>query len=91
MIAYHAFHEFVAMGDTLTGHIRLNDNQVDFLIKVVIGHKCKHLVSSVLFDMMGIPNNGQESSFSVLAKFFHIIMIAEHEYAFEGTRKIWPR
>ena len=38
-IAYHAIHESVAMGDTLIGHIRSEDNLVDLLAKVVIGNK----------------------------------------------------
>ena len=92
VIAYHATLEYVTMEKTLTGHIRSDDDPMDLLTKVVTGHKHKHLVSLVLYDIYDrVPNNGQVTSFSVLAKSFHVIMIAGHEYAFEGTRKIWPR
>ena len=50
-IAYHAIHESVAKGETLTGHIRSEDNLSDLLTNVVTGHKCKHLVSLVLCDI----------------------------------------
>ena len=44
-IAYHAVHESVAMGESLTWHIRSEDNPADSLAKVVTGQKRKHLVS----------------------------------------------
>ena len=37
-IAYHAIHESVAMGETLTGHIRLENNLADLVTKIVTGH-----------------------------------------------------
>ena len=36
--------------------------------------------------MMGVPNNQHVSSFSVLAKWLHVIMIAGHEYTFEDFK-----
>ena len=50
-IAYHAIHESVAMGGTLTGHIRSEDNSADLLTKIVTGHKHRDLVSLVLYDI----------------------------------------
>ena len=50
-IAYHSICDSVAMGESLAGHIRSEDNPADLLTKVVIGHKGKHLVSLVLYDM----------------------------------------
>ena len=49
--ASHAVCESVAMGETLTGCISSEDNLVDFLTKVVTGHKQKHFVSLVLYDI----------------------------------------
>ena len=43
------FCKSVAMGETLTQHIRSEDNLVDLLTKVVTGHKDKHLVSLVFY------------------------------------------
>ena len=42
-IAYHAIHKSVAMGATLTGHIRSENNPADALTKTVTKHKQKHL------------------------------------------------
>ena len=39
------------MGETLTRHIRSENNPADILTKIVIGHNCKHLVSLVLYDI----------------------------------------
>ena len=36
-MSYHAIHKSVAMGETLTGHIRSEGNSTDLLTKVVIG------------------------------------------------------
>ena len=36
-IAYHAVCKSVVMGETLTGHIRLEDNPADLLAKIVTG------------------------------------------------------
>ena len=43
--------EPVAMRESLTGHIRSEDNPSDLLTKVVTGHKRKHLVSLVLYGI----------------------------------------
>ena len=43
--------ESVAMGESLTGHIRSEDNSADLLTMVVTGHKRKHLVLLVLYDI----------------------------------------
>ena len=39
-IAYHAVHKSVAIGETLTGPIRSEDNLADLLTKVDTEHKC---------------------------------------------------
>ena len=49
-IAYHAIHKSVAMVESLTGHIRSEDNLAGLLTKIVNGQKQKHLVSLVLYD-----------------------------------------
>ena len=51
VIAYHAINEFVAMGETLTRHIRLEDNPADLLTKEVTGHMRKHHSSLVLYEI----------------------------------------
>ena len=51
IIAYHAINESVAMGETLTGHIRSENNPVELLTNVVIGQKRKHHESLVLSRM----------------------------------------
>ena len=48
-IAYYAIHKSVAMRESLTEHIRSEDNPVDLLTKVVAGHKHRHLASLVLY------------------------------------------
>ena len=50
-IAYHAVGKSVAMEETLTGHIRSENNPVDLLTKIITGHKHLHLVSLVLYDI----------------------------------------
>ena len=50
-IAYIAIHKSVAMGETLTGHIKSEDNQADLLTNMVAGHKFNHIVSLVLYDI----------------------------------------
>ena len=52
-IAYHAVCESVAIRESLTGHIRSEDNPADMLTKVFIRQKRKHLVSLVSYDMYG--------------------------------------
>ena len=55
--AYHAIHKSMAMGESLTGYIRSEDNPADLLIKadlltkVITGQKRNHFVSSVLYDI----------------------------------------
>ena len=39
------------MGESLTGYIRPEENSADLLTKKVTGHKRKHVVSLVLYDM----------------------------------------
>ena len=43
-IAYHDIHESVAMGETLTGHIKSKDNPADLLTEIVTRNKCRHLL-----------------------------------------------
>ena len=52
-ICYHAIRESVAMGEYLTGHIRMEDNLADLLTKVTYGAKCKRLVQRILRDIFG--------------------------------------
>ena len=40
-----AYHSVLAVGETLTGHIRSDGNLADFLKTIITGHKYKHLVS----------------------------------------------
>ena len=49
--AYHAIHESVTMRESLTWHIRSEDNPANSLTKVVAKQKRKHLVSLVLYEM----------------------------------------
>ena len=39
------------MGETLTGHIKSEENPADLLTKIVNGNKCRHLVSLVPYDI----------------------------------------
>ena len=39
------------MGESLTGHIRSDDNPADLLTKIDTGQKLKHFVSLVLYDI----------------------------------------
>ena len=50
-IAYHAVHESMTMKESLKWHIMSENNQADLIIKVITGHKQKHLVSLVLYDI----------------------------------------
>ena len=51
-IAYHAMRESVAMGESLTGHIRSEDNPADICTKIISGGmKRDGLVSLVLHDL----------------------------------------
>ena len=40
----------MAMGETMTGHIRSEDNPADLLTEIATGNKHRHLVSLVLYD-----------------------------------------
>ena len=50
-IGYHAVSESVAMGESLTGHIKSDNNLADLLTKIVTGYEHKHLVSLVMYDI----------------------------------------
>ena len=50
-ICYHAMRESVAMGESLTAHIRTENNLVDLLTKVLYGIKWRNLVSKVLYEI----------------------------------------
>ena len=50
-ICYHAVRESVAMGESITGHIRTEDNLADLLTKVTYGAKRKRLVQGILHDI----------------------------------------
>ena len=47
-IAYHAIHKSAAMRESLTGHIRSEDNPSDLLTKAVTGEKRKTCVKSAM-------------------------------------------
>ena len=49
--AYHAINKAVAMGESLTWHLRSENNPADVLTKVVTGQKRRHLVSLVLYNI----------------------------------------
>jgi len=50
-ICYHAIRESVAMGESLTGHIRTENNLADLLTKVTFGSKRQRLVQGILHDI----------------------------------------
>ena len=50
-VCYHAIHESVAMGESLTAHIRTQFNLADFLTKVPYGAKRRRLIGNVLFGI----------------------------------------
>ena len=50
-IAHHAICKSLAMEKTLTWHIRSKDSPSALLTKVITGHKCRHLVSLVSYDI----------------------------------------
>ena len=50
-ICYHAVRESVAMGESLTGHIRTEHNLADLLTKVTFGSKRRRLVQGILHDI----------------------------------------
>ena len=52
-ICYHAIRVSIAMGESLTGHIRTEDNLADLLTKVAYGAKRKQLVQGILHDIFG--------------------------------------
>jgi len=51
-ICYHAVREAVAMGETLTAHVRSHENVADIATKVLhAGQKRDYLVSQLLYDL----------------------------------------
>ena len=51
-ICYHALREAVAMGELLTGNVKMDENHADILTKVVGGGiKRKNLVQMCLYDI----------------------------------------
>ena len=50
-IAYHAVRESVAMGESLTGHVRTNDNPADLATKVLYGKKRRDMVLKLLYNV----------------------------------------
>jgi hypothetical protein len=50
-ICYHTVRESVAMGESLTGHIRTNKNVGDLTTKVLYGQKRRYMVSQLLYDI----------------------------------------
>ena len=57
-ICYHALREAVAMGELLTGHVKMDENHADILTKVVGGGiKWKNLVQMCLYDIYMMVGN----------------------------------
>ena len=50
-ICYHALRESVAMGESLTSHIRTKFNLADLLTKILYGSKRERLVEGILYDV----------------------------------------
>jgi len=51
-ICYHAVRESVAMGESLTGHIKSTDNPADIVTKIMAnGQKRCNLVNKLLYDL----------------------------------------
>lgn len=51
-ICYHAVRESVAMGESLTGHIKSTENPADIATKVMAnGQKRRNLVNKLLYDL----------------------------------------
>ena len=50
-IFYHAVHEYVVMGDSLTGHVGTNENCADLDTKILYGGKCRFHVSNLLYNI----------------------------------------
>ena len=50
-MCYHAVHDSVAMGKSLTGHVGNNKNCADLATKVLYGGKRKFRVSIFLYDI----------------------------------------
>ena len=64
------------MEETLTGHIRLEDNPADLLTQIVTSTKRKCLVSLVLSDIFdGNAEQSMSTFFLVLAKPFHVLIM----------------
>jgi hypothetical protein len=51
LICYHAVRESVAMGESLTGHIRMNENISNLTTKVLYGQKQWYIISQLLYDI----------------------------------------
>jgi hypothetical protein len=55
-VCYHAVHESVAMGESLTGHTLTYDNSMDICMKLIPGGmKHDHLIGLVLYDICDCP------------------------------------
>jgi hypothetical protein len=50
-ICYHAIRELVAMGESLTGHIKMEHNLADLLTNITFGSKQRCLVLGKLHDI----------------------------------------
>ena len=51
LIAYHTVQESVAMGESLTGHVRTNDNPANLATKVLYGKKRGDMVLKLLYNI----------------------------------------
>ncbi len=51
LTCYHAVQESAAMGESLTGHIKTNENIGNFATKVLYGQKQQYMVSQLMYDI----------------------------------------
>ena len=80
----------VAVRESLTGHIRLEDNPANLPTKVITTQKRWHLVTLVLYGIYDEDTSQSTSSISWTGKPVPWLWISVHGYMFEGTRKLWP-
>jgi hypothetical protein len=50
-VCYHSVRESVAMGESLTAHIRSEDNPADLMTKLLFGQKRRSCVDQILYDI----------------------------------------
>ena len=62
-ICYHAVRESVAMGESLTGHIKSTENPADIATKVMAnGQKRRNLVNKLLYDLYDHGHDNEDAN-----------------------------